>query len=273
MNCSALYYSRAIVHMGERHRAKALAGQDHAVSLACDEGIVLAVADGVSIVGDRHSRAEAGAWLIAELAAAGALAALQRGELEPGAVKVEAATAIAAGLWPLWRVLGDRAPFGLTSTVLLMVVTPKWTHAWASGDGCWGIVLPASSRERVTGDSLTARALGDHIWVGGERHVDCLRRLASTAPARRDDEVAARMAVLDQLRPVLSCGAPVLGAYVATDGLRHEPRLAEALRAPARTPSEIHDSITRPGGCDDLGVALAAERIAGLIDRTIEVSP
>lgn len=264
MNCEVSYYSRAIVRMGERHRAHALPGQDHAVSIALNEGIVLAVADGVSLVSGEHSRAEAGAWLVAELAAAGAVAALQRGETEPGAIKVAAATAIAGGLWPLWHVLGDRGQAGLTSTVLLMVITPRWTHGWASGDGCWGVVLPNTSRERVTGDNLSAK-IGKYTWVGGERHAARLGRLASTAPARRVDGFEAREAVLDQLRHVLSCPAPVLGAYVATDGLRHEPRLASLLHAPANSPEQLLGSITRPEGCDDLGLALAAERLEGMV--------
>jgi hypothetical protein len=268
MNCADDYYHRAIVRMGESHRAAALSGQDHAVALACDEGIVLAVADGVSIVGGEHSRAEAGAWIIAELAAAGALAALKRGSVEPAAVKVEAATAIAAGLWPLWRTLGTRAKAGLVSTLVLMVVTPRWTHAWASGDGYWGIVLPAGSarHERVVGESLAAKLMGGHQWIGGARHVSHLGLLASTAPARRDDEVSARLAVLDQLRAVLSCSAPVLGAYVATDGLRHEKQLAELLLSPANSPESIFGAIQRPADCDDLGVALAAERFPGMVE-------
>jgi len=265
MSCYVNYYHRAIVRVGERHRAEALSGQDHAVSLACDEGIVLAVADGVSIVGGEHSRAEAGAWAIAELAAAGALAALKRGLGEPGAIKVEVATAIAAGLWPLWRVLGDRGQAGLVTTLVVMVVTPTWTHAWASGDGYWGIVLPDVARPPVTGESLKAKLRGDHVWIGGARHVASLGRLASTAPARRADELAAREAVLHQLRPVLSCGASVLGAYVATDGLRHEEVLAELLLGVVNEPSVLHASITRPAGCDDLGVALVGERFPGMI--------
>jgi hypothetical protein len=265
VSCNITYYSRAIVRMGERHRAHALPGQDHAVSIAVDEGIVLAVADGVSLVSGEHSRAEAGAWLVAELAAAGAVAALQRGETEPGAVKVAAATAIAAGLWPIWHILGNRAQVGLTSTLLLMVVTPQWTHGWASGDGCWGVVLPANSRERITGDNLTGEVGHKYTWIGGERHAARLGHLASTAPARRGNELAAREAVIDQLRSVLSCGAPVLGAYVATDGLRHEPALASLLHAPANSPEQLLGSITRPEGCDDLGLALAAERLEGMV--------
>lgn len=268
-DCSALYYTGSMTHIGGAHKARNINGQDHAVALACRQGIVLAVSDGVSIVDREHSRAEVGAWLTAELAAAAALAALQRGA-EPGEIKGEVAAALVAGLGPLWARLGRRAHAGLTTTLVLLVLTPSWTQVWASGDGCWGLLTARGARldllrvgggevRQVPGAEARGDAVPGNVATVGQRHLPRLFELASTEAARDLD------AVLAQLQCVLSYGGQAVGAYVATDGLRDEPALEVALRAPCTSRARLTEQLQRASDSDDLGVAWCAERFPGLI--------
>jgi hypothetical protein len=250
----------ALVDVGGSHIAHRFNCQDHAVVASCAQGVVLCVADGVSVVGGELSKAEAGAWAGAELATRGALEALQRG-VEPSGVRLEVANYLARGLGPITQLLGVKAQVGLSSTLLIMVVTPRWTCAWGSGDGFWGVTLPAEiepSKAHPANRQLRHEGrcpVGPHAafaeWYGS-RHSTILSQLATTSAGEGVD------AVLAQLEPLLVVeDGPVIAAYVATDGLRHEPAAGQLLGQPG---ADWRPALTRPANADDLGVAWAGRK-------------
>lgn len=229
--------------------------QDHATIRSHTEGVVLVVADGVSRVDGLPSQAQVGAFLVAELAAEGAAAALRRGA-GPCDVRAQAAAALHHGLHGIWSELPrETAGRALASTLVLAVVSLAWSAIWCSGDGAWGVVAPAATT--VRGDELQRASVGPEFQIcAGERHNDMHAELAALT-ARRGPTAAVR-----DLRTVLYAEGPVLGAYVATDGLRHELALAERLRRPFCGDAVMAQTLlTRPGDCDDLGVAWAAQRV------------
>jgi len=231
--------------------------QDHATARSHPAGVVLAVADGVSRVDGLASHAQVGAYLAAELAAEGALMALRR-ELGPCDTRGQAAAALHHGLHGLWTELPrERAFRALASTVLLAVVTPTWSTIWCSGDGAFGVIAPASTV--ISGEDIERHPIGaEFVACVGARHYERHDELAPLT-ARRGPASAVR-----DLRTMLFAEGPILGAYVATDGLRHEIELARRLRLPMRVDAVTAQTVlARPPGCDDLAVAWAAERVAG----------
>lgn len=252
-----LYDIDAFVDVGGSHLRRRFNCQDHAVVMGCDQGLVLCVADGVSVVGGELSSAEAGAWLAAELATRGAIEALQRGA-EPGGVLLEVANYLARGLGPIAGLLGRRSDIGLSSTLLLMVLTPRWTYAWGSGDGHWGVTLPPGlapgphpANKTLLRAAASLAGSRPTEWQGG-RHSDVLFKLATTSAASGVD------AIMAQLEPLLVIeGGPALGGYVATDGLRHEPASALLLGQPG---AAWREALIRSYDADDLGIARASRR-------------
>lgn len=234
--------------------ASGLPPQDHATIRSQAEGVVLVVADGVSLVDGLPSHAQVGAFLAAELVAEGAASALRRG-LGPCDTRAQAAAALHHGLYGIWSELPrETAGRALASTIVLAVVSPSWSAIWCSGDGAWGVVAPSATA--VRGDDLERAAVGPEFQIcAGARHNERHVELAALN-ARRGPTAAAR-----DLQTMLFADGPVLGAYVATDGLRHELALAERLRRPFCGSADMARTLLgRPGGCDDLGAAWAAQR-------------
>lgn len=247
------YYAACLTAAGAKV-ADGRAPQDHATIRSHVEGVVLAVADGVSRVDGLPSHAQVGAYLAAELAAEGAISALRRGA-GPCDTRAQAAAALHHGLHGIWSELPrETAGRALASTIVLAVVTPAWSAIWCSGDGAWGVVAPAATA--VRGDDLERQSIGpEYQACSGARHNDTHVELAALN-ARRGPTAAVR-----DLRTVLYADGPILGAYVATDGLRHESTLAERLRRPFCGDAVMARTLlARPADCDDLGVAWAAQR-------------
>lgn len=257
MSVRGVFVAGALVAPGAKV-AEGYAPQDHAAVRVHDAGVVLAVADGVTLVEGRPSCAQVGAYLCAELAAEGALTGLRRGA-SPGDTRGQAAAALHHGLLGIWTELPREAAWrALASTTVLAVVTSTWSAIWLSGDGAFGLIAPASTKvhgiegQPVAGDPRFA-------VFAGARQVDLHGELASLN-ARRSVGAAA-----GDLRTMLYADGPVLGAYVATDGLRHEAALERRLRYPVRTEEAARALLVRPSGCDDLAVAWASERQPGLL--------
>lgn len=246
------FYAACMTAPGAK-AARGLVPQDHATMRSHSEGVVLAVADGVTLVDGLASHAHVGAYLAAELTAEGAMAALRRGA-GPCDTRAQACAALHHGLHGIWSELQrETAARALATTIVLAVVTVTWTAIWCSGDGAWGIVAPAATV--VRGDATRHPIGADFQAVAGERLNETHVELAALN-ARRGPTAAAR-----DLRTMLYADGPVLGAYVATDGLRHEPPLSERLLRPfCGDPVMARALLTRPNDCDDLGVAWAAQR-------------
>lgn len=255
------YYASSIRCQGGRHHAEGLNGQDHTAVSRCPQGIVLAVADGVSLITDEcgvpvHSRCEVGSWIVAEVAAAAGRKALLDGWDSEDVVD-QVAEALVSTLKPIWESLGEkRARHGLATTLLLAVITEECTRIWASGDGYWGILLPESADlETLKGEALIDTVRQGVRSVAGSQHCARLGKLAAYE-ARHD---ATRTAA--QLRPVLTYWGPIIGAHIATDGLRDEPEvLAMARQTALRSKPAIEVALRRDARSDDLGLAWVASR-------------
>lgn len=260
------FYANTIVDVGGSHRRKRFNCQDHARTLECRQGVVLCVADGVSMLRDEHgvphmSAAEVGAWLAAELSAVAALEALKAGA-SPDEIRAAVAAELVAGLRPIVASLGTRSHQALATTLLLMVITADWTCAWASGDGFWGVVVPGDDVQQLPGvDVELVRSPGPGFTaLSGARHQPTMGRLATTRIHKGAAMVAA------ELQPVLAVSGRVLGGYVATDGLRDEPHLLQAMGMPDCTSkTELVTLLRRAPDSDDLGLAWAADPLPKLI--------
>lgn len=266
------FYASRLVSTGGKHRAGGLPGQDHAVAVDCDQGAVLVVADGVSRINGDWSRAEIGAYLAAHLAARAAVDALAQG-LEPGAIKGQIGAALYHGLRGLWTELPDAASMSaLISTLLVAVVTGDTTLVWVSGDGAWGLCVPRDTEVR-RGDLPSAvewdvrqTSCGHGRIVRGQTHTQRMGRTAVTESRRSPEHAAA------QLHLVLAAQGPTVGAWVATDGLADEPRLAGALDLPIRSREVLDAALQRPPMGDDVAIAWAAERFPGLLGGPVIAS-
>lgn len=264
---NANYYVSRFVMTGGKHRRRGLPGQDHAEVQGCDQGVVLVVADGVSVVGQEFSRAEIGAYLAAHLACRAALEGVEAGE-DLGGLKGRIGAALYHGLRGLWTEMPSHALApALSSTLLVAVVMPERTAIWASGDGCWGVCAPPTTRVEVSkltrptpvGWSTSPTPCGQAIVVGGTLHTQLMGKTAVTESRRSPEDAAA------QLELMLLAKGPVFGAYVASDGLADEPNVARVLQQPVRSRSAVEDSLIRGDRGDDLGIAWAAERFPGLL--------
>lgn len=244
-----------LVRQGGRHREKGRNCQDHAVALTSEHGVVLVVADGVSAIPREGRRmpthAEVGAYLVAEVAARAAFAALD--SQGPDEVRAAVARALVAVVGPLWRQLGRDAPLGLSTTLVIAVTTRTWTWAWAAGDGAWGLLVPPGVRPAVvdqdddgllTTDEGASRRGGRNL----ERLDDCVARRAAQGPA----------AVAELLEPVVMATGPATALWVATDGLRDELGVADVLRRPVRAPRDLARALTSATDSDDVAIAYAA---------------
>jgi hypothetical protein len=263
LDMSQAFAHGSIVRVGEKQAERRLSGQDHAVARAGVRGLALAVADGASTRpgpgGTRvFTRNEVGAWLVAELAADAIASALDRGVDDPDRLRRAAAAAIVSGMRPIWAQLGPGAQVALSSTLVLAAVTPAFTIAWLSGDGCWGaIAVPErlSATPRVEGmDEADVEVHGDGLSLRGGRHSAVLPHDVASRQARLDLD-----AVVASLEVAMWVPGPVVAAWVATDGLLDEPAAMERLRHPVRRRDHLDALLVRPEGCDDLAVAYAAE--------------
>lgn len=264
---STLYYGASVVADGDKAR-KPGPGQDAAAVRHGDDAIVIAVADGVSLVNRQISQAQVGAWLVAELAASAAARAAATMGADAAAVASAVSASLADGLAGLGRQLErDVWSRALTTTLVLAVVAREWTSIWLSGDGCWGFVAdPAAEWTAPDGPLPTLRRADDGLVAARQSiHLDHLADLASREAA---------MGRAPALREVLRVRGRVHAAWVATDGLRHEADTAaalddlDALRGRARLEATVH----RPERCDDLAVAWAVERFPGLLAADREVA-
>lgn len=201
--------------------------QDHAVVRDVGLGThVLAVADGASQVWHRGevrwSHAQAGAILIAELAAKAV-----PGDADPVHTQAAVEEALRT-LSPACLALRERALFVFSTTLVLAVVTRSWSAVWMAGDGSYTLLTDSGRRIQdevhMTVLDYTARRV-----IGGQ----ALQRVAFTEER-------------------------IVHAFVATDGLRDEPALARAIREPVRDGEELTKLCTRSPGCDDLALAYAS---------------
>lgn len=263
----ALYYHVAEVRVGGSHLRRGHNGQDHAVVRSSEDAVVLAVADGIGGVRDGGSvvasRNEVASWLAAELAAKTALAHIGAGggfDSLPDAV----GAALHGCFHPLWGSLGRRVgEYGLGTTLLLAVLTEERTQIWLSGDGYWGVLLPpqASPSAVTLHDRALAGAGPNVLRFTGGVHESSFDETITTIARRSDPSQA-----IASLRPVLVCEGQVLAAYVATDGLRDEPRLMQMFGdCPIRRRQTFQDLLVRGEQSDDLAVAWACTRVPGLL--------
>lgn len=256
--------------VGARHLAAGANCQDHAVARACQHGLVLAVADGVSDVGDGQSSSEVGAWIAAEIAGNSVIGHLKatQGRTCAADVREQLATDLHTGLWPLWTVLGRRrGRAGLLSTLCVAVVTPGWSRIWAAGDGRYGLIGGAAD---VFGPDPRCRT-----W--NVRHVQLSERAAAVIGEREEAGFAhfvtgvadgdvprsgsERIAtIVHDLQEVAGCVGPTLAVHVATDGVFDESGVLAALDRPVRD-DEVRQRLSREPVDDDLAVAWAAERL------------
>lgn len=251
--------------------------QDHAVARATEHGCVVAVSDGVSLVGRGvRSATQCGAVLVAEVAAAAALAELadraRHGDV-PGPCRVELRVreeleATLARLVEHLRRLAvctdvPRAHRKmLCGTLLLGVRTPAWSAVWAVGDGMAGVVVDAAvdavGRDRDRGSDPAAVRVGScqrRAVVWG-KHLACLS-LGDVLPE----------AVLGDgehkpsgLRRVLEVEGPSEAIWVATDGLCQEwPLALKLVLRGFQTRREVLPLLQRGPSADDLAVAAAAD--------------
>lgn len=270
---NTVYQSEALVRLGGRHRSKNINGQDHALAAQHRSAVVLVAADGVSTYTDgddrkRHGRNEVGSWLAAEVALRASTRALAQG-LAPDCIVDYVALALHRAFCPLWGELGvRRGQIGLSTTLLLAIVTPTWTGIYASGDGYWGVVLPvwddmAPDTSCIHGEALVDAMRPDAAAVFGSRTGQPVGRLASQEA--RHDAAAVRAA----LRPVLLCPQPVLACHVATDGLEDEPEVLDAIRrGPCRARRQVEQLLERPKDSDDLAIAWTCTRTPGLFGES-----
>lgn len=271
-----VYQPCALVRTGGRHREQAVNGQDHAVVGHHASAVVLCVADGVSlIVGggqQQHSRNEVGSWLAAEVALTAALRALDKGT-KPESVVDSVAGALHRSFNRLWTEIGlQHGQLGLTTTLLLAIVTPTWTGIYASGDGYWGVTLPVWDGAPPDLASIQGEALVETVRPDGAAVFGCQTR----QPVRNLASVQARLdaaAVRSALRPVLLCPQPVLAVHIATDGLEDErPLLDKLRRGPCRAKNEVEGTLERPESSDDLALAWTFTRVPGMFGE-VEARP
>jgi hypothetical protein len=252
-----LYHSH-LISIGDRHLRRGRNCQDHALARAVSAGAVFCVADGASNYEDDRgatvpSHNEAGAIIVAEVAVTAALAGVAAG-LDGDAVHQLVCTELAASLRHLWRILGSRGQGVLGTTLLLGVVTPEWSRIWASGDGEWGLYLPRRANlGNLRGPNLLDTQFSDGTTsVRGGCHTPRLKGTAACAARKGGDAVAEAFPV------ALAFDGPVLGGWIATDGLRDEPELqAQLRRTPPRDKTALEAVLRRPSHCDDLGIAWA----------------
>lgn len=262
----ALFRTGRLVEPGGRHLRRRQNNQDHAVVIQQREAIVLAVADGASVVDGLPSRAEVGAALAAELAAMAASEAAGRG-LGPGEIRLHVASTLVQRLAPLWRALGDAGPQLLHATLILAVSTHEFTSIWCAGDGSWGargsLAHGRQSPAVCRGASLGCYTMpaGDgsrsHEWLAfGRQEMPTPPRTVGTLARGFDVEAFAR-----GLEPVLEAEGPALSMFVASDGIDDEPAACGALRlGRVGTAADLGALLLRSGDSDDLGVAWATER-------------
>lgn len=256
---SGLYHS-TLVRVGGRHLRDGRNCQDYALSRSCSQGTVIAVSDGASNYRDEFgcrtpSFNEAGAILITELAVATAIEGLQA-SLAPDAIRDLVAVQLHSCLRNLWDVLGRFAgQRTLGATLLLGIVTDDCTRLYVSGDGSWGIHVPAGSdMSSLVGDSLILSERPGLTCVRGTAHTPELSGLASLAARHGSD------AVVRALPLALGIDVPVAGAWLATDGLVDEPEAAGLLHStPTRLKSVVDAALRRAESSDDLAIAWASE--------------
>lgn len=228
--------------------------QDHALVLAREGTVALAVADGVSLVLDVSgipgpSHAQCGAVAAAEVAASAAL-----GSETPDEVGPRVARALREALGPLARALGRRASLCLASTLLVGVITPGWGCVCRLGDGAFGLTVEGEFDLQTGPPAGSKNTTIDMPTEWGHYHSGRLhtRRLTtSVATLLADDGL--------ELSPVVMVRGRVLHMWLATDGSEEELELVRLLKSPVRRRAELVEACARPRGCDDLAVAFASE--------------
>lgn len=260
-----LYHS-SLIRQGGSHRADGRNCQDYAVTAECEQGTVLVVTDGASRYHDEQgfkvpSFNEAAAVLVGELAARAAIEGLRSTKF-PDAIRDLVAHLLHASLAPLWSTLGEvRGRRILGCTLLLGIVTESWTRIYVSGDGSWGVHLaPDVNTDSLVGKGLVVAERGGIVSARGTLHTPKLGAIASME-ARTSPE-----AVIEALPLALAVDAPVLGAWVSTDGLRDEPAVQRLIQAkPLVSSTVLREALEAPAHGDDLALAWASDRIASLL--------
>lgn len=227
--------------------------QDHAVTLRGTQGAVLCVADGVSIILRENSNAQMGAVLAAELCAAAALDAVERG-LGPSEIRELVLGEIESAFGPLARrfdALGQPARWRRTvqAALVLGVRTAGWSAVWCAGDGHWGALGGPDSRPRLLGSVGLAHDDGRWIATGGRKS-----RILQSA------QIVPDLAAPHALPLVLEVAGDVHSLWVSTDGLTDEWETGRLLLSdPGVTSSQIAASTRREEGSDDLAIAASGQ--------------
>jgi hypothetical protein len=262
-------YVNTLVVPGASHLRDGRNCQDYATTASCNEGTVIVVSDGASNYRDDRghknaSHNEAGAILVGELAQAAALEGL-RAKLSPDAIADLVALRIHTGLHPLWALMEGRGLLALGATMVLGLVTDHYTRIWLSGDGAFGVYLSqAASLDSLTGTSLIDTQRAGLVSICRSHHTPHLERTVTTAARRSVEDVRRTMTL------ALGIDQPVIGAWVASDGLADEPVVQRMVQAaPQTSRGRLADALTRPPQSDDLAVAWVCDRFP---DLTAEVS-
>lgn len=254
-----LYGSAKLTIPGGRHLTQAENCQDHAAKAECEQGVVVAVSDGVSKMkvdsGETvTTHSEVGAVLLAEAAVAGCLRALKAGQ-GLGAMPEQVATNIRLALGGVWEAIGRRGNHLLPATLLVGVATTEGAIIFGGGDGFFGVILPDWAREgAVIGEGLTFGKSAVGLTVHGELSAPITGDKLPSFGARTSAE-----RVLGQLPVLLRTRIPIVGLHVATDGLVDEDAAAALLRTRVlRGHFQLRNVMARSVDSDDLGLGWIA---------------